>query len=252
MDIITTENSDYSNYEDLLFRRDRIKKEAKHWQLEYTREFGELVTEVFHIKIECIRKKKTLTYCTAVINKGKPINLNELQAVIEKEMKDYNRQLHNMIAANKAAKNVTMISETDYAKVKSLYRKLAKKLHPDINPRTNDDPELKNLWQMIVAGYNANDLEELEDAEVLVNRVFRELGVGENISVHIVDVEARIKALSDEIASIKAKEPYRYKYLLSDAEAVAEKRKSLEAEKKQYEEYEKELDKLMDMLMEGK
>lgn len=30
--------------------------------------------------------------------------------------------------------------------------------------------ELKELWQRIVVSYRANDLEELEEAEILVNK----------------------------------------------------------------------------------
>ncbi len=39
-----------------------------------------------------------------------------------------------------------------------------------MNPKTNEIPELKELWQRIVVSYRANDLEELEEAEILVNK----------------------------------------------------------------------------------
>ena len=55
--IIKVKNASYARYEELLLRRDAVKKRAFQYGQEYTRTFGELILKVFEKKIECIRKK---------------------------------------------------------------------------------------------------------------------------------------------------------------------------------------------------
>ncbi len=61
-DIIRVKNVSYDRYEELLMRRDAIKKEAFQYERAYVREFGDLILEIFQMKLECIRKKKTIEF----------------------------------------------------------------------------------------------------------------------------------------------------------------------------------------------
>ena len=54
-EIIRVKNISYDRYEELLMRRDAIRKEAFIYERAFTREFGDLILEVFRMKIECIR-----------------------------------------------------------------------------------------------------------------------------------------------------------------------------------------------------
>ena len=99
------------------------------------------------------------------VNRGKPVDQAELQNYLSQEMKEYNRKLSEMIQENEIAHSGEIISEETAVKIKKLYYRLAKQIHPDMNPKTNEIPELKELWQRIVVSYRANDLEELEEAE---------------------------------------------------------------------------------------
>lgn len=247
-EIIKVKNEGYSEYEELLLRRDKLRKEAHIWQGQYMAEFGDLITELFEKKIECIKKKKMISFCQAAVNKGESVDQNALQEYLAKEMKDYNRELKEMIAENEAAHSMGQVSQATASKIKKLYHKLAKQLHPDINPKTNEIPELQNLWHMIVVSYNANDLEDLEEAEILVNKVLNDIGF-DNIEIEIPDLSEKIAKVEDEILQIKSTNPYQYKYLLQDKEAVQTKKDELLKELKEYEDYEKELDQLMDQII---
>lgn len=59
-DIIKVKNTAYSKYEEVLLRRDNLRKEAEHYHMEYLRVFGDLITEDFEKKIECIRNWRTM------------------------------------------------------------------------------------------------------------------------------------------------------------------------------------------------
>lgn len=52
----------YSEYEELLLKRDRMYIDGDSFQIEYNREFGNLITENYELKIECIRRKKTIRF----------------------------------------------------------------------------------------------------------------------------------------------------------------------------------------------
>lgn len=246
--IIKVKNEGYAEYEEVLLERDHVRKEALLWKMAYTKEFGKLVTDLFEIKISCIKKKKMISYCQAEVNKGKVIDRDAVFVQINKEMQEYNRQLERMIAENEAANSGHQISSDVVTKIKKIYRRMAKMLHPDINPKTDEVPALKKLWHMIVASYRANDLEELEAAEVLVKKAFEDAGL-ENIVIEINDIAEKIKKIQAEITAIKSKDPYQYKFLLQDDEAVKEKREALQKEISEYADYEKELDIVMEQFL---
>ena len=60
-EIIKSTDNRYSEYETLLFLRDKLRKEAYAWKNRYLAEFGNLITAVFEQKIACIKKKKTIS-----------------------------------------------------------------------------------------------------------------------------------------------------------------------------------------------
>ena len=125
------------------------------------------------------------------VNRGKPVDQAELQNYLSQEMKEYNRKLSEMIQENEIAHSGEIISEETAAKIKKLYYRLAKQIHPDMNPKTNEIPELKELWQRIVVSYRANDLEELEEAEILVNKFLADHHLDGN-EIKIQDIDTKI------------------------------------------------------------
>ena len=247
-EIIKSTDNRYSEYETLLFVRDKLRKEAYAWKNRYLAEFGDLITAVFEQKIACIKKKKTISFCQMAVNRGKPVDQAELQNYLSQEMKEYNRKLSEMIQENEIAHSGEIISEETAAKIKKLYYRLAKQIHPDMNPKTNEIPELKELWQRIVVSYRANDLEELEEAEILVNKFLVDHHLDGN-EIKIQDIDTKIEKLKEQIQKIKETNPYQYRFLLQDQEAVQNKKRELQKELEEYRVYEQELDQLLEQMM---
>ena len=50
-------------YENLILQRDRLEKEAEQYRMNYFREFGELITDAFQARIDCIALKKSIAFC---------------------------------------------------------------------------------------------------------------------------------------------------------------------------------------------
>ena len=246
--IIRVSNTSYAKYEELLTRRDEVRKESFLHEREYIREFGDLILEVFQMKLECIRKKKTIEYCQVFANRGESVDQNALQDYLAKELADYKAKLEDMIRDNEAAKDVERITEADMLKIKRIYHRLVKKIHPDINPITEENEELADLWQRLMVAYNCNDLKEMEETEVLVNALLEKLNLG-TMDITIPDIDEKIMELEAEIEGIMSVDPYQYKYLLNDPDAVSQKKQELRKELKEYENYGKQLDEVLNSLL---
>lgn len=247
-DLIRVKNTSYDRYEELLLRRDNLRKEALLIESQYIKVFGDLILQVFQKTIDCIKKKKIIGYWQTFVNRGEVVNQNDLQEYLEKEMEGYNEQLKDMVDANEAVKSTGQITEAELLQVKKLYRRMAKQIHPDINPKTAEVPELMELWQRIVIAYGCNELKDLMELEVFVQRALEQMGVGK-IEVEIPDIDDKIQKLEEEIKEIMETDPYQYKYLLEDAEAVEIKLSDLKEELQNYTEYEKQLDEVLKELM---
>lgn len=248
MDILKVKNEGYGEYEELLLERDALHKESFLWKQEYTRVFGDRILQVFEKKISCIKKKKTIAFCQVAKNRGESVDQAALRKYIDAEMKEYNKRLREMVDENDMANSVHTISRSTLEQIKKLYHKLAKALHPDINPQTEKIPELRRLWQMVSVAYTANSLKDLEDAEILVRRALEKIDMGD-MEIEIPDIDKKIAEIREEILRMKEKNPYQYKFLLEDTAAVEKRKQELDAEYKEYEDYEKTLDAIMEELM---
>ena len=58
----------------------------------------------------------------------------------------YAEQLKDLTAMVKAGKTMKPISLLDAEEIKRIYRRVAKRLHPDICPLTAENPELMELF----------------------------------------------------------------------------------------------------------
>jgi predicted nucleic acid-binding Zn-ribbon protein len=99
-----------------------------------------------------------------------------------------------------------------------------------------------------MTAYNCNSLEDMEEVEVLVNKALERLDMGYT-EIEIPNLAEKIEAVEEEIKRIRETDPYQYKYLLDDPEAVREKRRDLEEQIRNYAEYEKELDSVIEGLL---
>ena len=248
MEIIRIANGDYGKYEDLLLYRDSLRKEAEQFFIDYIRQFGELINKVYEKKIECIRLKKAISFIQAAINKNGFADSAELDEYLSRVMEEYNKKLEMMINDYNAVKNSGTVPEYEVLKIKKIYRRIAKQIHPDICPVISQHPELEELWNRVQIAYNHNNLKDIEELEVLINKALDDAGI-ESVDVLIPDIEEKIEEIQLEIDKIISTDPYLYGELLGDEEAVREKTGELENELEEYEEYKEELQKHLDSLL---
>ena len=238
----------YETYETLLLKRDQMYREAGSFQISYTKVFGDLIKAVFEEKIACIKLKKKITYYQAALNRGVHVDPEEMEQAIEKDMTMYYRELRQITERNENAKNARPANDIAVHRCKKLYKRIAKRIHPDINPWTAGKMELMDLWNRTVMAYRALNVKELEELEVLANHTMEKLGL-DTIEIEIPNLEDKIEQVEKEINEILTTEPYIYEELLDDEDAVQEKKNELQKELEEYQAYQKELDDALRQMM---
>ena len=243
-EILKVGGSAYDRYEELLLEKSALRKECFLLEQEYTRVFGEDILTLYRMQIECVKKKKTIEFCQRAVNRGEEPDEKELQAFLREETAQLQEHFRKMAEEYDNAQKVEEITEADLMKIRKIYRRQVKLLHPDLHPETAESEELTDLWNRITAAYACNDLKELEELEVLVASALADAS-GDEWKIEIPDLEGKIRALEAEIEAIKAKDPYQYKFLLDDPEAVQEKKDSLREQIRSYREYAEKLEGIL-------
>ena len=248
MDLIKSRDSKYEEYESLLLSRDQLKKEAGQIWTVYLQLFGKLITENYEEKLECIKCKKIIAYYQNAINHGGAVDSAAMQKYLDQEMAGYYENLKRMIQDAEAANNAGESTPYEVQRSKTLYRRLAKLIHPDINPKTDRSDTLKELWQRILIAYHHNDTKALSELEVMVHKALNDLG-SDKVAVDIPDIENKIDALKVEIDGIVHSEPYTLRSLVDDSEAAEKKKAEFQKELESYQRYHKELDAVILQMM---
>lgn len=238
----------YDEYERLLIKRDQLYRDAGGILIVYTQIFGELINAVFEEKIACIKKKKEIAYYQMAINRGETIELEEMQKQVEKDMTLYYRELQKMTSRLEKAKKSKNASEIEIRRSKKIYRRIAKQIHPDINPWTKGRMELLDLWNRTVIAYGMYQAKELEELEVLAHQAMEQLGL-DTFEVTIPNIEEKIERIEAEINEILTTEPYTLEVLICDEKQIAEKKESLNRELQDFRKYKEELDEALRQLM---
>ena len=241
MNLIKIDDGKYKEYENLLLDRDQVIKEADQIWIVYQQQFGTLLTDVFEAKIECIKRKKTIAYYQKMINQGKAVDQEAMKQWLDREMREYYDELTRMIREHKRAKDARTSTPYEAQRTKELYRRIAKMIHPDIRPETDQSGVLIDLWNRTVIAYQANNVKELAEVEVLVRRALKEQGI--DISkAEIPDIDEKIESLKEEIEEIKSNKPYTYLPLIENEEECRREVEKLEEELEEYRTYQGELD----------
>ena len=251
MDLIKSSDSKYTEYENLLLERDQLSKEAGQIWTVYLQLFGKLISDNYEEKLECIKCKKTISYYQNALNHGGAVDAAAMEKYLVQEMAEYYANLRRMMKENEEANNAGTSTPYEVERAKVLYRRLAKIVHPDINPETDRSEELLELWNRIVIAYHHNDVKELSKLEVLVRKALKELG-SEDVKVDIPDIEEKIDEVKAEIDQIRHTEPYSLKYLVEDEAAAEAKKSELQTELESYQKYHSELNAvILQMLQSG-
>ncbi len=131
------------------------------------------------------------------------------------------------------------------AGLRTLYKQLAKQLHPDANPGLTD--EQKEIWHLVQQAYEKGDFEKLKALQIVYEKEITQLKEQEleldeeHLSLRNNALQQGIRLLNEEIKVIRNEFPFTIESQIKDEVWVEEQATLIKKEIYAMDVYEKEL-----------
>ncbi|MCR5057279.1 MAG: hypothetical protein K6A81_01495 [Clostridiales bacterium] len=249
MNIYNMTDNNYDKYMKLLVRRDQLKQEAAGWHAKYVAEFGEKLCKLFEEQMKCVELKKKIHFCQLQRNHGMKVDKEEMEKNVAMQMKSSMEQLRKMREGYEMASNLKSIPHVTVMRVKSLYRKIVKMIHPDLRPHLAGDEEVETFWIRAQEAYENYDVDELESLEALIKNHLLMIGeeIDEKIEIH--ELEAKILHIENDIDTILETDPYLYSVLLTQPDLVGQRHEELSENILNYQKHAVELEHILETFL---
>lgn len=188
-------------------------------QRDYTLAFGSLEYKLYEAYCEYLRLRRKRDLIQAKKNRGEKPDMEAIESRLDEEFRDYKRRLdEQMEEVNEAIEKskLKLLPEEEQKELKTLYKAIVKKLHPDLNPTITE--EEKELFYNATEGYKKGDLSVLRIIyDLTVKGEEEELSLpNDSLAKEAERLEKAIVAIREEIERIKSNPPYTLKIYLED------------------------------------
>lgn len=219
-------------------------------ETEYMSKVGVLEYKLYEFQCKILRLKRKIELYQININRQEVPNEKEIEEKLDAEYKEYEKKLNKMSNDIQEAldrKNCSFLSEEDGKELKNIYRRLIKKLHPDLNKESSE--KNKNLFLQVTRAYENGDLETLKNLELLTNEIVEkeniETGEFEELKNSKLKYKEIVKELLETIKKIKESYPYNKKEFLKSDILVQKKKEKLLQQMEMYKEVYINLEKIL-------
>ncbi len=211
-----------------------LHHKAIYIKTEYINKVGKLEYELFELECKVSRLKRKINMVQAAINLQMPIDEDEIEKQLDKEYKEYIEELRKMskdIEIANMIKDCDELTLEDVAFIKKLYRKLAKVLHPDLNPGLTE--KQKALWMRAQKAYEMSNIDMLKILYELavedggLDTKYSKINTIEELEEKIKFFKEKIKDLLLEIGKTREAFPLNKEKFLKDDEEVYKRQKEI-------------------------
>lgn len=225
----------------LLLERDELQFViCKNIETEYMLKLGSIEYRAYEAQCLSLRLKRKIELIQAKKNRQEKVIIPAIEETLDTEFAEYQKQLDEQIdKMNDALKRskAEVLSDEDNKKLKKLYRKIVKALHPDINPDVSEAQV--QLFDNAVSAYKNGDLGTLR----IIGQMVGNSPLPEQHKDALTQLNEEkerlqnlLKAIRDSIEQIKSEYPYTMKEIIEDEEQTEQKKKELENILSQYNE----------------
>lgn len=247
-----------SKLSDLLSERDEIiYTECKNIKMEYMLEIGYLENKVYGLSVTYQRLKRKKELVQACIYREKTIDINVIEEILDTQFKSYQKRIKDKMSELTEAidrKKSKQLSDEELKLFKSMYRKIVKKLHPDVHPNATDED--KELFIRAVMAYDAGDLETMK---IIYEVVASDNDDNEDMPKTVLELaeeRARLEGLIDSvnksIDEIKNSYPYNLRVYLDDDSIKRQRQAQLRRDIKAFKEAIDNMISIIKNLLEGR
>ncbi len=220
---------------------------------DYMIKIGMLEYKAFEVQCNILRIKRKIELIQQKFNRQEAVILPLIEEQLDKEYAEYEAKLKeklNSINYAIAYSQGKELSVEDIKELKRIYRKIVKRLHPDINPNITETKH--KLFLNAVAAYKNGDLKTLKSLEILLNEISD--NIEDYLSIEYLkgkreSLKKHINSLLSYIEKIKKSFPYNQKEFLKDDIAVEKKQTELNNIIKQYKELYKHYEEKFNALL---
>lgn len=139
-------------------------------EAEYNLKIGSLEYEAFTLECHVRRARRRLELANSYLNRNELIPSTHIESALDDEFSHWQakiEELRRTLETARAFELTPCLSATETRELQTLYRRLAKRLHPDLNPRQQERE--RNLWLQVADGYRNGALVELRTLSLLLD-----------------------------------------------------------------------------------
>ena len=230
-----------------------------HWgkpQLEalYSIRIGTLQVENLELQLRIKALKRKIQMVQSALSRQEQVDLIAIEFEVATELARVEEQLMKEVEKIAYSKILltSLSSPEKSAKLRKLFRTLAKHLHPDVNPRLTE--QQIEVWHLVLKAYENGHVEKLQALSVIYQKeiqpndqpVFTE----DEIELQIEILREGIKLLQEEILHIRQQFPFTIEVQIKDELWVKKQKDIILFEIQKLLELEKELNEKFALLIE--
>jgi hypothetical protein len=135
----------------------------------YAAAFSNRLFRLHEAEIESARLKREIELVQAAVNSGQELDYEQIHATLDAEFAEWQAKLtaeiDDLTHYWGMLETSQLLDEATARKLRNLYRVLARRLHPDLNP--SQSPTDAELWHRVTAAYDRREIDELDALEIL-------------------------------------------------------------------------------------
>lgn len=242
-----------NEYVDLYTRhRELVDNDTPLLMSKYMERIGYLQVQLLEKRTEASRLNMKIKMIQKVLNRDEEADLEAIEKELDKKLEEYYREIKRQAELLDESKKLLedLLPEEETEELRTLFRLLCKRLHPDLNPNLTE--EEKELFVRVKTAYDLRKLSELQEIYLFLESSEKR----GSLDLTVDDKAERVRFLKERINDLKEKIGKLYNWFplnieeeLKDESWIEEQKQEINIQIKIVEEKIEEYNKMLGILM---